>query len=143
MTGGEILIEGNAGNEIGHSLRRGLIAIGGDAGDAVGVNMLAGTILICGQAGIRPGAGMRRGTIVLAGHDSPELLPTFRASGVWEPTFLRIYLKQLLERGFPLPEESLHVRYRRYCGDLLELGKGEVLLREAAARGAAADEPPR
>jgi len=32
----EISIDGNAGNEIGHSMRRGLIAIGGTSGDAVG-----------------------------------------------------------------------------------------------------------
>ena len=56
MTGGEILIDGNAGNEIGHTMRRGLIAIKGDAGDGVGFNMIAGTILVL----VRPGFATAR-----------------------------------------------------------------------------------
>ena len=36
MTGGTILIGGAAGNEVGHNMRRGLIAIGGACGDFAG-----------------------------------------------------------------------------------------------------------
>lgn len=130
MTGGEILINGNAGDEIGNSMRRGLIAIGGTAGDAVGYNLIAGTILIFGGTGIRPGAGMRRGTIGLLGLEPPPLmLPTFQRSGVTRPVFLQIYLRHLRQLGFTVPEACLTAAYERHCGDFLQFGKGEILVR--------------
>jgi len=133
MTGGEILVEGNAGNEIGHTMRRGLIAIGGQAGDAVGFGMIAGTVLVFGEAGIRPGAGMRRGTIGLLGkNDHPPLLPTFQLATVCRPVFLRIYLRYLQSHGFSIPEDGVQAEYRRFCGDCLEFGKGEILIRSEA-----------
>ncbi|MCA8994854.1 MAG: formylmethanofuran dehydrogenase subunit C [Planctomycetaceae bacterium] len=133
MTGGEILIEGNAGNEIGHTMRRGLIAIGGSIGDVAGVGMIAGTILSFGEVGIRHGAGMKRGTIGLFGTESPEMLPTFRFSCTYRPTFLPLYFTHLKRCGFPVPEDCFGAMYRRYCGDLLETGKGEILTRVASA----------
>jgi formylmethanofuran dehydrogenase subunit C len=131
MTGGEILIDGDAGNEIGHTLRRGLIAVGGKAGDGLGFNMIAGSILIFGAAGIRPGAGMRRGTIGLFGSDPPPMLPTFRLACADRPEFLRVYLLHLRRTGFAVPDECLTAVYRRYSGDFLELGKGEILVRQS------------
>lgn len=131
MSGGEILIDGDAGNELGHTLRRGLIVIGGNAGDAIGFNLLAGTILVFGTAGIRPGAGMRRGTIALFGNNPPAMLPTFKYACTYRPEFLRVYLLRLRRAGFSVPEAVLNATCRRYCGDLLELGKGEILLRQA------------
>ena len=134
MTGGEILIEGDAGNEIGHTMRRGLIAVRGKAGDAIGFNMLAGSILVFGAAGIRPGAGMRRGTIALLGNAAPPpMLPTFKHACIYNPVFLRVYLRHLQTLGFAVPDECLAARYRRYNGDFLELGKGEILIRQADA----------
>lgn len=134
MSGGEVLIDGNAGNEIGHSMRRGLIAVGGNAGDFAGVAMIAGTILIGGEAGIRNGAGMKRGTIALLGpaSDSIELLPTFRYASTYRPTFLTLYLRHLADSGFAVPDGAAGSEYLRYCGDFLELGKGEILVRDAA-----------
>jgi len=130
MTGGEILIDGDAGNEIGHAMRRGLICIGGRSGDAAGVSMIAGTILLFGRPGIRPGPSMKRGTLVFFdGESAPELLPTFRNAGLCRPNFMRLFLLHLKERGYPLPENVLDAQYRRYNGDFLELGKGEILIR--------------
>lgn len=132
MTGGEILIEGDTGNELGHTMRRGLIAVRGKAGDAAGFGMLAGSLLIFGAAGIRPGASMRRGTIGLMGTDPPPaMLPTFKHSCIYQPVFLRVYLLYLKQIGFAVPDECLSASYRRYSGDLLELGKGEILIRQA------------
>ena len=133
MTGGEILIDGDAGNEIGHAMRRGLIAIGGRAGDFAGVGMIAGTVLLCGESGIRHGAGMKRGTVALLGTASPpDPLPTFKFACAYRPTFLRLFLRHLQQRGFAIPAGCLDAVYRRYCGDFLELGKGELLVRVAA-----------
>lgn len=130
MTGGEIIIDGNAGNEIGHAMRRGLIAVGGRSGDAAGVSMIAGTILLFGEAGIRPGPGMRRGTIAFFdGASAPEVLPTFRTTGLCRPTFLRLYLQHLKSLGFVVPDGTIGAQFRRFNGDFLELGKGEILVR--------------
>lgn len=130
MTGGEILIDGNAGNEVGNTMRRGLIAIRGQAGDATGFSLIAGTILVFGASGIRPGAGMRRGTIGLLGPEpAPAMLPTFQLAGRFRPVFLQIYLRHLKQLGFDVPAESFTITCERHCGDFLEYGKGEILVR--------------
>lgn len=131
MTGGEILVDGDAGNEIGHTMRRGLIAIGGSAGDAAGFSMIAGSIFLFGPTGIRPGAGMRRGTIgLLAANGAPDMLPTFKWTCVFQPVFLQFYLSQLRARGFAISDDCFRASYQRYCGDFLEYGKGEILIRQ-------------
>ena len=130
MTNGEILINGNAGNEIGNGMRRGLIAIGGRSGDAAGVNMIAGSVLLFGEPGIRPGAGMRRGTIGFFNTSTqPDMLPTFKYACTYRPVFLKFYVRQLMSEGFPVADDCLDADYQRFCGDFLELGKGEILLR--------------
>jgi len=95
--------------------------------------MIAGTILIGGSGGIRHGAGMKRGTIAFLNSASGfDPLPTFRSAGEYQPTFLRILLRDLNAKGFPLPDGAVEAAYERWCGDLVELGKGELLVRTAA-----------
>jgi formylmethanofuran dehydrogenase subunit C len=127
MRGGAIIVDGNAGNEVGHSLRRGFIAIGGRVGDFAGVSMIAGTIFTFGETGKRLGAGMKRGTIATFGA-APELLPTFRFACRLEPLFLRMYFLWLRDAGFPVADEHARGICSRYCGDLVALGKGEILV---------------
>lgn len=126
MRGGEILIFGNAGNEAGSGMRRGLVAIAGDSGDFTGVNMLAGTIAVLGRLGWRPGAGMRRGTIVSM-HPA-EMLPTFAFACTFRPVILRLYLPYLRGLGLPITEAQVQGSYQRWCGDAIELSRGEILL---------------
>lgn len=128
MTRGTILIGGNVGDEVGHTMRRGLIAVGGSIGDFPAVSMIAGSLLVFGGCGIRPAAGMRRGSLVLFA-DKPTMLPTFKLAGRCRPLFLRIYLLELRRLGFAVPEELLDADYLLYHGDLLERGRGEVLVR--------------
>ena len=130
MTKGMILIGGDAGNEIGLSMRRGLIAIGGNAGDLIGMNMLAGTVLAFGASGIRHGAGMKRGTLAFL-QEAPPLLPTFRRSCRYRPEFLGIVYRQLRQQGFAVEDDLLASEYDLYCGDLIEGGRGEILIRAA------------
>lgn len=133
MRGGEILIHGRAGNEIGHTMRRGLIAVAGSCGDAIGVGMIAGTVIVGGETGIRHGAGMKRGTIAfLNPPPNQDILLTFRPDCTYRPEFMGLYLRRLMDLGFPVREACLTGQWRRYSGDLLELGKGELLLCEAA-----------
>jgi formylmethanofuran dehydrogenase subunit C len=130
MTGGTILVTGSVGNEVGHTLRRGLVAIAGGCGDFVGVNMIAGTVLVFGDCGIRPAAGMRRGTVGLFGASTPPLLPTFHRSCTCEPLFLQVLFRSLRAYQFAVPDELVGATYRRYHGDNLTIGRGELLLRE-------------
>lgn len=128
MRQGTILIHGSAGHEIGHTMRRGLIAIGGNAGNFVGFNMLAGTILIFGNSGERHGSGMKRGTLGFFGTQRPALLPSFRAACRYRPPFLPLLAKQLASWDFPARTERLLAACDLYCGDVLEGGRGEILM---------------
>ncbi len=128
MRGGVILIDGDAGNEIGGTMRRGLIAVGGAVGDFAGVSQIAGTVLVFGRPGIRVGAGMKRGTVALFGPaDAFQPLASFRLACEYRPQFLRLYLRRLAEWGFPVREDYARGTFRRYNGDLVALGKGEIL----------------
>lgn len=129
MRGGVIMVDGNAGNEVGSGMRRGLIAVRGNVADFAGVSMIAGTLLLFGKCGIRTGAGMKRGTVAVFG-DKPQLLPSFRFDCELRPVFLRIYLRDLRDAGFPIGAALMDGSYRRYSGDLLSLGKGEILVFE-------------
>ncbi len=104
MTGGVLLVHGNAGDQVGHTMRRGLIAVGGDVGDFAAINMIAGSLFVLGACGLRPAAAMRRGTLAVF-NDRPELLPTFRSGGHCEPLFLSVYLGKLADMGFAAPYE--------------------------------------
>ena len=126
MQGGEIIIKGNAKNEIGHGMRNGLIIIGGNTGDFTGVNMLAGTIIALGQMGIRTGAGMKRGSIISM-YDAP-VIPTFSYSCCYRPTFIRIIMQYLKKLGFDINNDHMNGEFHRWCGDGVELNKGEILL---------------
>jgi formylmethanofuran dehydrogenase subunit C len=128
MRGGEIVVHGNAGAEVGNGMRRGLIGIGGNSGDFTGVNLLAGTIIVLGELGWRSGAGMQRGSIVSM--RPARLLPTFAFACVYRPVFLRLYLDHLRALGLPITGAFRDGRYARWSGDLVDLGRGEMLLLE-------------
>lgn len=131
MRGGEILVFGSAGNEVGSGMRRGLVAIAGDSGDFTGVNLLAGTIVVLGRLGQRTGAGMRRGTIVSM--QPAEILPTFTFACTYRPVILRLYLPYLRGLGLPVNDAQVQGCYQRWCGDAIELNRGEILLLEDAS----------
>src|SRR5262249_54529311 len=117
-----------AGNEVGASMRRGLIAVGGDTGDFTGVSLVAGTVLVLGAVGQRPGAGMKRGSVIAAG-PPPALLPTFRPDCDYRPGFRQLHPRRLRAWGCPVPDGLCAAAWRRYSGDLVALGKGEILHR--------------
>jgi formylmethanofuran dehydrogenase subunit C len=126
MLNGEIIVHGSAGTEVGSAMRRGLIAVGGDTGDFTGVNMLAGSIIVLGNLGWRTAAGMVRGTIVSM--NDTRMLPTFTYATTYKPSFLRIYLLRLREKGLPVEDAHINGSYRRYSGDSVELNRGEILI---------------
>ena len=136
MRGGTLVVRGSAGSRLGgvHSgeragMRGGEIVVFGDAGErageAAGLRMLAGTIVAVGGLGARAGAGMRRGSIVTMAPATP--LSTFVFSCLYRPPFLRLYVRRLRELGLDVSGDG---RYARWCGDGLELRRGEILIRE-------------
>ncbi len=129
MREGVILVEGAIGNEAGQAMRRGLIALSGGAGHGLGRGMIAGSIFAFGPVGTALGLGMKRGSLVLFG-DPPALsiLPSFARSGRMRPVFVTIYLRQLRDWGFPVPDSAFVGAFDRYNGDLAESGQGEILL---------------
>src|SRR3954451_16314042 len=139
MRGGEIVVHGDAGAQAGAGVRRGLIAVAGRVGDAAGLRMLAGTIVALGGLGGRAGGGMRRGLIVTMAPAAP--LATFVFSCIYRPPFLRLYLRRLRALGLPVSDEQLDGRYARWCGDGLELRRGEILILEGQTLAAFAQRP--
>ena len=74
MTGGELIIDGNAGAGIGTGMSGGSIHVRGDVGDRVGAaspgaarGMTGGEIVVEGSAGSDAGARMRRGLLFVGG----------------------------------------------------------------------------
>jgi formylmethanofuran dehydrogenase subunit C len=128
MQGGVLIVGGSAAGYTGERMRRGLLFIGGDAGEFAGRQMRAGTLLVAGTLTAHAGLGLRRGSIVASRAQS---LPAgFSPACVADFTWLRLALCQLQSLEVPLPPGWLEGRFWRYCGDDLEIGKGEILLHD-------------
>jgi len=126
MTGGELIVRGSAGAEAGAAMRRGLLVIGHAAGDRTGLGMIAGTIVVFGSVGADPGLWSKRGSVVALGRITPP--PTYSYACTLQSVYLRLLLTRL-RAGYGLPAQPRHLNgfYRRYSGDMAELGKGEIL----------------
>jgi len=126
MTGGELLVRGGAGPHPGTRMRRGLLVIAGDVASHAGPGMIAGTVIVFGDVGPAPGLWSKRGSIVAIG--PVEIPPTYRYACTFRPDHLRLTLLRLRRRyGLAVDERHVSGFYRRYSGDLAELGKGEIL----------------
>jgi formylmethanofuran dehydrogenase subunit C len=127
MTGGELVIRGAAGADAGLRMRRGLLAIGGNAGDRAGAGMIAGTVVILGDAGASAGLWSKRGSVVALG--AVAIPATYRYACTYRPPHLGLVLGRLRARyALPLNDRHLAGLYRRYSGDLADIGKGEILV---------------
>ncbi|MFG1428280.1 formylmethanofuran dehydrogenase subunit C [Roseixanthobacter glucoisosaccharinicivorans] len=125
MSGGTIEIRGDAGPLAAANMRAGLMLVHGDVAEHAARGMIAGTIAIAGTLGPQAGAGMKRGTLLLA--REPLLLgPGFGDAG--EHDLIALHL---LARRVPQLAElfggGISGRARRYVGDRLAGGEGELL----------------
>lgn len=126
MTGGELIVRGSAGAEAGAGMRRGLLVIAGRAGDRTGLGMIAGTVVVFGAAGVDSGLWSKRGTVVALGRITAPA--TYLYACTCQPVYLRLLLTRLRIRyGLSVRPRYLNGFYRRYSGDMAELGKGEIL----------------
>jgi formylmethanofuran dehydrogenase subunit C len=125
MTGGHIIVKGTAGREAGARMRRGTLCCAG-AGPGAGLGMIAGNIIVAGPIGEGVGAGNKRGSIVALG--GVRVPPTYAYACTYHPPHLSLMLGFLRERfALAVDDAHLHGLYRRYSGDLAEIGKGEIL----------------
>jgi formylmethanofuran dehydrogenase subunit C len=126
MLGGEIIVRGAAGAEAGASARRGTIVIGGAAGERAGHRMIAGTVVILGNSGRDAGVGNKRGSILVLGAVDPPI--TYRYACTYRPPHVAIAMRRLRTRyALPIDVACDQGLYRRFSGDMSELGKGEIL----------------
>ena len=113
MSGGVIIIHGNAGNELGCFMRGGLIKIYGNAGQFTGIHMRKGTIFVQGNSEGRIGAGMIKGKIVVSG-SLPSILPTFSIDSI---------SKRARINGEEIPGP-----FYTFTGDIAENGEGRLFI---------------
>ncbi|RLI34824.1 hypothetical protein DRO53_02705 [Candidatus Bathyarchaeota archaeon] len=113
MTGGMIIVHGDAGRNVGLKMAGGSIKIEGSAGEFLGHGMSGGEIYVGGSCGPRLGAEMKGGRIVVMGKVE-ELLPTFTYS-------------ELREKA-KFAGEKLKFAFYVYTGDVLEQGSGKLFL---------------
>jgi formylmethanofuran dehydrogenase subunit C len=126
MTGGELVVRGSAGPEAGASMRRGLVAIAGDAGPGAGRATIAGTVVVFGAAGPDAGQWSKRGSVVALGSVTPS--PTYRYACTYRPEYASLLLRHLEQRHRLPAGRARHTGlFRRYSGDLAEVGAGEIL----------------
>ena len=126
MTGGELVVRGSAGPEPGTRMRRGLLVVAGDVARHAGPGMIAGTVMVLGGTGPAPGLWSKRGSIVALG--PVEIPPTYRYACTYQPEHLRLTLLRLRKRyDLAVDERYVSGSYRRYSGDLADLGRGEIL----------------
>jgi len=124
MSGGRVIVRGNAGARAGDRLRRGVIVIEGDAGEDLGSRLIAGSIVVLGAAKGRVGYLNRRGSIVLA--NARDLGPTYIDCGAHILTFAGLFARSLRSDS-PRAAELLSRKLRRHGGDTAVYGKGEIL----------------
>ncbi len=75
LSGGEIILSGNAGAYAASEMKKGLVEIKGNAGDYLAAalpgdqrGMSGGTVIVLGNAGDRVGDHMRRGAVLIEGN---------------------------------------------------------------------------
>jgi formylmethanofuran dehydrogenase subunit C len=126
MTGGELVVRGSVGDGAGALMRRGLLAVGGSTGRHAGAGFIAGTIVAFGALGPAAGLWSKRGSIVALGEVS--IPSTYRYACTYQPIHVRLVLIRLQAiYGLPVTGRHLSGYYRRYSGDLADLGRGEIL----------------
>jgi formylmethanofuran dehydrogenase subunit C len=120
-------VAGSVGGEAAARARRGLVIVGGDAGTNAGRSMIAGTLVVLGRTGREPGRNSKRGSIVsVGGIDVPS---TYQYACTFEPPHVRLTLTYVRRRyQLPIDDAAIDGRYRRYCGDAGDPGRGEILV---------------
>ncbi len=145
MEGGDLVVEGNAGNYLGASYRgdwRGMkggnILVKGNAGCDIGEYMIGGTITVMGNTNIN--AGIHAGRAVGAKEPGGKIVIYGNSPGRVGAQMTRgtIYVLGSIETmmpGFALKEtqdvdfEGKKMPFKVYTGDRAEAGKGTLYVK--------------
>jgi formylmethanofuran dehydrogenase subunit C len=91
-------------------------------------DIIAGTVIALGRTGADPGLGSKRGSIVACG--GIDVPATYEYACTYEPPYVRLLMVYLSRTyGLQIGDEIVTGKYRRYCGDAGDPGKGEILKR--------------
>ena len=110
-------------------MRRGLVVIGGTVGDFAGINMIAGSLFVFGACGIAPAAGMRRGTLAVFHDVDRRCYPPFAAAAAASRYSCEFICGTLKAHRLSHRRRAARMRYEVFHGDLLNGGRGEILVR--------------
>jgi formylmethanofuran dehydrogenase subunit C len=132
MTGGCIVVEGDAGTEAGVFMRRGMMVVKGGVGPFAGAHMNGGEMFVFGRASRRLGAEAKgNGGFIACLGEVEEILPTYVYDTTYTPAFMRLYMRQLRdELGIEGAAKYIDAPFRRYRGDLAVGGNAEILIAE-------------
>lgn len=78
MRGGRVVITGACGDHLAHRMRRGEVFVQGDCGRFVAAHQVAGTVVVAGRVGPHAAYGIRRGTLIVPSwprRDDPRFSP--------------------------------------------------------------------
>ena len=126
MSGGVVIIKGNAGHRAGFKMRSGVIYVKGNAKDFIGCQMIAGTIIIGGKIGLNIGLLMKRGTIILK--KQKLFAPYLNYSGKNNYIFLKIIQNYLEKLSNEFKNIFPNTYIKKYLGDINCKGMGEILI---------------
>ncbi len=129
MTGGTILIDGDVGNEIGHTMRRGLLAVGGMPAIWSASTCWQAQSWCSGRQESVTGQACIAGRSDCCRQSGPTCYPAFVMRAAISRRCWRMLWRQLGKLGFAVPDELLTRDLDLYNGDLIEGGRGEMLLR--------------
>jgi len=113
MSGGKIIIHGDAGYEVGCFMRKGFIKVCGNVGQFAGIHMRNGTILVQGNSEGRAGAQMVNGKIVVCGY-LPSVIPTFTID--------------VIRPKVKVNGEEVEGPFYQFIGDLADRGDGKLFV---------------
>jgi formylmethanofuran dehydrogenase subunit C len=132
MTGGCIVVDGDAGVEAGSFMRRGMIVVRGGVGPFAGVHMNGGEIFVFGKASRRFGAEAKgNGGFIACLGEVESILPTYLYDTTYKPAFMKLYLRQMRDKlGIEEAMSFVDAPFRRYRGDLAVGGNAEILIAE-------------
>jgi formylmethanofuran dehydrogenase subunit C len=133
MTGGEIIVRGHAGRQVAAGCRRGLVVVGGNVGAGAAQRMIAGSLFVFGAVAGGAGQFNKRGSLVAFG--DIDIPASYRYACAYRPPHIRVTLMYLARRH-SMAVDPRHVNgvFRRFCGDALPPGKGEILVWAEADR---------
>src|SRR6202042_1988491 len=105
---------GEAGEEAGAGMRRGLVAVGGRIGSGAGLRMLAGTVIALGGIGAEAGIGNKRGSPVSGQPRHP--LPSYAFATRFRPPALGLQLGRARRLGLTVDDALLRGLWARWSG---------------------------